>query len=81
MTDVIGVGPLLFSIGTCRVAVREAHHDNDGQPPFRSATKPMVQENLAQTLHSLSYLTSRWIALVLGGNNRVKTLVLMGSLP
>jgi len=46
-TDVIGVRPLLFSIGTCRLTVREAHHDDDRQPPFRSATEPAVQRNLA----------------------------------
>lgn len=49
-TDVIGVRPLPFSIGTCRQTVREAHHDDDGQPPFRPATELVVQRNLAQTL-------------------------------
>ena len=58
-TDVIGVRPLLFSIGTCRLTVREAHHDDDRQPPFRSATEPAVQRNLAQTFHPVSYITSR----------------------
>lgn len=46
-TDVIGIRPLLFSIGTCRLTVREAHHDDNGQPPFRPATELVVQRNLA----------------------------------
>ena len=48
-TDVIGVRPLPVSIGTCRLTVREAHHDDNGQPPFRPATELVVQRNLAQT--------------------------------
>jgi len=48
-TDVIGVRPLSVSIGTCRLTVRKAHHDDDRQPPFRPATEFVVQKNLAQT--------------------------------
>lgn len=48
-TDVIGVRPLPFSIGTCGLTVGEAHHDDDGQPPFRPAIEFVVQRNLAQT--------------------------------
>ena len=43
-TDVIGVRPLLFSIGTCRFTVREAHYNDDRQPPFRPATELVVQK-------------------------------------
>ena len=46
--DVIGVRPL--SIGTSRFTVCEAHHGDDGEPPFRSATERVVQGYVAQTL-------------------------------
>src|SRR6266704_6450699 len=46
--DVVGVRPL--SIDTRRFTVCEAHHGNDWEPPFRSATERVVQGYVAPTL-------------------------------
>ena len=48
-TDVIRERPLL-SNGAPRFTPREAHHDNDREPLFRSATCLVVQSVLAWTL-------------------------------
>ena len=48
-TDVIGER-LLLSIGTRTIWLCEAQYDDDLQPPFHSATGPVVQRVLAQTL-------------------------------
>ena len=47
-TNVVGVGS--FSIGARRFTVCEAHHGDDGKPPFRSAAERVVQRYVAQTL-------------------------------
>ena len=46
--DVIGEG--LLPIGRRAYQRREAHDDYDWQPPFDSASSPVVQRDLAQTL-------------------------------
>ncbi len=43
--DVVGEG--LFSIGSRGQYGRKAHHNDDQQPPFDSASGPMVQRDLA----------------------------------
>ena len=48
-TDVIGER-LLLSIGTRTIWLREAQYDDDRQPPFHSATGPVVQRALTQIL-------------------------------
>src|SRR6266478_6744772 len=47
-TNVVGVGS--FSIGARRFTVCEAHHGDDGEPPFRSAAERVVQGYVAQPL-------------------------------
>jgi len=48
-TDIVGERPL-FSIDGNRFTVCEAHYDDDGQPPFHSATGLVFHRVLTQTL-------------------------------